>query len=406
MQKLCDRCKKAGRVFCPHNTALEAQKRMKGMLKQDMFGPTPPNLMVGHSFYPNVYWGPLVCMKDTKDDPNSMYGMSAEEIIELRASVVRGMKKANVKQKTRMLEDAQAAVMSIRPVDIETRFSKKPSFGLKTDRVTSPVGASAPIEKLRLAENPAVPKKVDEFYNENVLASEALQELLLSGFDVHYLSKLLCSGILGKKQSKKLVPTKWAITATDDIAAKHLMESIRYCRQVDQPLIFSNTYLDNHFEVLLLPGNWEYEQFEALVTKELEQKRARDAVYSFAPWEEWVYDGRINVSIEHEGFEGRADYAKSQGGGYYAARFAVCEELYRMKRQARAIVFREIGTSYTVSVGVWEVRENVRHAFANQPEKLQTMDEALAHLAKKLAVPVNVYRKKSEVLSQTRLTGF
>jgi len=385
--------------------------RLSGQLKQEMFGPSPPFLFVGHNFYPNVYWGPMVSEQQVADEPREMYGMTFEKIIENRARLVRGMRRGNAKLADRMLIEAQEAVMSIKPVDAEARFSKTPVISLELDEISHPVGASAPIEKFRIADNPVIPKKVDEFYNESILASEALHELLLTGFDVHYLSKLLTSGILGKRESRKLVPTKWAITATDDIAAKKYMEFIRDFRELEQPRLYSNTYLDNHFEILLLPGSWEYEQFEALLTRELveRKKKAQSAAgmqFSPAAWAGWKHDGRVNISEEHEGFAGRAAYAKRQGGGYYAARFAVCEALFKMRRQARAIVFREIGADYTVSVGVWEVRENVRHAFEKPPETFEAAGNALSRLAERLCVPIKEYERQSKVLLQRRLSEF
>ena len=438
MAKLCDDCKRHGRVWCPHNAALEIRARIAPTLKRDMFGPTPPHVFVGHNFYPNVYWGPLVSSEAASDDPRDMYGMSLEKIIESRAGLVRGMKKDSVKANSRMLAEAQSAVMSIKPVDVEARFSRDPVFSLETDDVSHPMGASAPIEKFKMTDNPSVPKKVDSLANDSTLANEAIEELLLSGFDVHYLSKLLTAGILGRKQNKKMVPTKWAITATDDMAAKHMMDSVRDNREIDSPCVYSNTYLDNHFEILLLPGNWEYEQFEAALTSDIEERMRkrqkaqgigiRDDVaggrraagpeggsggqyasglkFEHAAWEDWKSDGTINFSEEHEPYGGRSDYAERQGGGYYAARLGVVEALYKMRRQARVVVFREIGTGYTVPVGVWEVRENARHAFENEPAKFATREEALSHVASQLAVPLSEYMRKSKVLLQRRLTEF
>ena len=275
MAGLCAACKRQGRVWCTHNATLEISTRLAPSLKRDLVGPTPPNVFVGHNFYPNVYWGPLVSIGQAVDEPSGMYGMSMEEIIGSRSSLVRGMRKGNVKQPERMLSEAQEAVMSIKPVDAEVRFSRDPVFSLELDEVAHPVGASAPIEKFKIAENPAIPKRVDQLASDNTLASDALSELLLHGFDVHYLTKLLSAGVLGKRENKKMVPTKWAITATDDMAGKRLMESIRYFREIEQPLVFSNTYLDNHFEILLLPGSWEYEQFETALTPDLEALRKK-----------------------------------------------------------------------------------------------------------------------------------
>ena len=411
MAALCENCRRQGRVWCPHNAALEIMARLAPTLKRDMFGPTPPHVFVGHNFYPNVYWGPMVSSEAASDDPRDMYGMSLERIIEGRAGLVRGMKRDSVKTRGRMLEEAQVSVMSIKPVDVEARFSRDPVFSLELDDVAHPVGASAPIERFRVADNPSVPKRVDSLSNDSVLANDAVVELLLSGFDVHYLSKLLTAGVLGRKESKKMVPTKWAITATDDMAAKHMMESVRDNRGLGEPRVYSNTYLDNHFEILLLPGNWEYEQFECALTPEIEErvKKRQSAAslrFEHASWEKWKHDGTINFAEEHEPYWGRSDYAERQGGGYYAARFAVVEALYRMRRQARAVVFREIGTEYSVPIGVWGVLENVRHAFEAEPLKFATREEALAHIASQLAVPLGEYMKASNVLSQRRLTEF
>ena len=57
-------------------------------------------------------------------------------------------------------------------------------------------------------------------------------------------------------------------------------------------------------------------------------------------------------------------------------------------------------------VGVWEVRENVRHAFESEPVKFATREEALAHVASRLSIPLAEYMRKSKVLLQRRLTEF
>ena len=48
-------------------------------------------------------------------------------------------------------------------------------------------------------------------------------------------------------------------------------------------------------------------------------------------------------SADVEFFSQRKDYASNVTGAYYAARLAVAEFLVEKKRQAAAIVFREIG---------------------------------------------------------------
>ena len=55
-------------------------------------------------------------------------------------------------------------------------------------------------------------------------------------------------------------------------------------------------------------------------------------------------------------------------------------------------------------VGVWEVRENVRHAFLNPPKKFNTLKEALGDINARLMHPIEEYVKRSEVLKQRRLS--
>ena len=155
-------------------------------------------------------------------------------------------------------------------------------------------------------------------------------------------------------------------------------------------LVYTNTYLENHFEVLLIPGNWSFEQFEA-----------------WAPRTLWTLSqDKPTIAQESEGFAGRTKYAMSEGGGYYAGRFAVCEFLEKMRRQATTIVFREIYDSYVMPVGVWEIRENLRHAFQNKPLRFDTLGSALKHIEGTLTVPIKEFISRSQFLRQKKLGDF
>ena len=109
---------------------------------------------------------------------------------------------------------------------------------------------------------------------------------------------------------------------------------------------------------------------------------------------------------EYEPFRGRTTYAESEGGGYYAARLAVTESLEQMRKQARAVVFREIYEGYVVPLGVWMVRENARNAMCQTPIKFNTMKEAMNYISSKLRLPIDNYVKISKILSQRRIDSF
>ena len=376
-------------------------ERSSKRISQTVFGPSPPNIFVGRSGYPSVNVGPLVSVGDESlqggveflDSPSQWYGLDYAKIISMRSSLVRGKKKHSVNNlagKSRMLSDLQETVVSQKSVDLEVRFSRPLEFSMDFSSFYQPMGPAGSLEKLSLAGNPVIPKKVDELSEEGVKVRDAVPEMLSSGFDVYYLQKILSAGILGEKEGKKLVPTRWSITAGDKMVADHYLEKVREFTQVNEFLLFSAEFLHNHFEVLLLPGKWEFEQFEA-----------------WAPGTVWTKGEQKHTVVgEYEPFEGRSDYAELEGGGYYAGRYGVAEALHAMRRQARCVVFREIGDGYQVPVGVWQVRENVRKAMEQKPLELASLKEALEILSGRLKIPVKEYFSKSRVLGQKKMLDF
>ncbi len=391
---LCVRCKGSRRLcglaFCPHLQKMSYQLAAAPEMKQEVFGPSPPNVFVGHYNYPSVNWGPMVSLGQNSDTPSDWYGLDYGEVIKQRSLLVRGSRPVNVKTRERTVLEAQDAVMSLKSVDMEVRFARKPVFNMSFSSVLQPMGAVAPLLDMKIADNPVIPRKVDSVVGEGLRAEDAIAELTRKGYENYYLMKLLTAGILGKPADRKLVPTRWGITATDDMLAKRMMEKIRDYRELGEFLVYSNEYLHNHFEILLMPGAWEYEGFEA-----------------WTPGTVWTQGANAyKVVEEREPFHGRTKYAEGQGGGYYAARYGVCEGLDSMKKQARAVVFREIYEGYMLPMGVWVIRETVKKAFENGPDRFATKEEALAEISSRLRVPMKTYLSESFMLRQGRLTDF
>jgi hypothetical protein len=189
------------------------------------------------------------------------------------------------------------------------------------------------------------------------------------------------------------VPTRWSITAVDSILSENLMKRIKTHPEINEYRIYESRYLDNIFEVLMLPQAWSYEAMEA-----------------WYPGTIWNPTGRIvAIYSDWEDYEGRTTYADI-GGCYYAARLAVCELLRNERRQATAIVMREAHPGYIMPVGVWQVRENVRNAMKQTPLKFNTLNEALAHIAGQFQIPLQRWITESKLLQnalfQRKLTQY
>jgi hypothetical protein len=81
-------------------------------------------------------------------------------------------------------------------------------------------------------------------------------------------------------------------------------------------------------------------------------------------------------------------------------RLALCEYLEKIKKQAYCIVFREERPEYYAPLGVGILRELAREAFSKQPEKFNTLEEALHQSQTRLKLPIEVFTNKSVLLKE------
>ncbi|MBU7014754.1 MAG: hypothetical protein HXS52_06175 [Theionarchaea archaeon] len=384
----CIYCK--GRLLCglPKCPIFEqVHIRSKIELADHFFGPSP-SVFVGWQNYPRVHAGPLSLSFSPDDpalfdNPGRWYGSELPQVVDLRSALIRSKEKVNVNIPS---ETLQLLALAKTPPDIEVTLQRKPAFSIVFSAIAQPMGPSGMIKELEIADNVSVNKPVERVTTDEMNAQEAVWKLYTSDVDVYALTRLMSAGLLGIK--KKMVPTRWSITTVDNILGNILIERIKELPVLDEYVVYSNEYLGNHFEILVLPQRWEYEQLEAWVP---------DTFWTFGMEE-------TRIIGEHETYTGRSDYAIREGGGYYAVRMACLEKLQELKKQAAVLVFRETTPDYFLCVGVWECRENVRNAV--QVGTFATLQEALESISLRLTIPMEEWKGKSVILSQTKLDSW
>ena len=208
-------------------------------------------------------------------------------------------------------------------------------------------------------------------------AATALVELYSSGISVDHISRLLSLGLLGKK--RKLVPTRWSITASDDMIGKALKGTVLDNPQLNDYYLFSGEGLGNHFEILLLPRPFSFELIEIWMPRSI-----------------WAEEGFIGTDIEDA--QPKKNYS-SLAGGYYAARLAVLEHLAEQGRHAAVLAVREISESYWAPLGVWVVRDAARKAMSSVPQRFSTLHEALVEVERRIKTPSIQWQKTSKLLA-------
>ncbi|MEM0372720.1 MAG: Nre family DNA repair protein [archaeon] len=391
MSSLCVKCKGVKRLcwrpVCPLLIQMQTRLGLEDKLIDNELVGQAPSVFVGDYNYPKVFVGPLAGRDLTLEDESSKwYGTPLDKIIDYRSQLFRGkeaVRADEAKKPTRFLETIQEIAMSETKVDADVVFKKKPKFEITFSSVSAPFGPSAETQRVVIESNPKVPRATERVVNDELKAADGMLELYNHGITMDEIQRILSVGLLGI--NKKLVPTRWSITASDDAICRRLMHEIRSFNELNDYLLFESNYLSNHFQVILIPGKWSFEQIEY-----------------YSPGSVWVKKNEPAVFMsDHETFYGRTKYAENVAGGYYAGRLAVCEGLMKMKRQAACIVVREISEGYYAPVGVWEVRENVRHAMRSKPERFASLWELLEHVGKSFKASRS-WEKHSELLKNAK----
>jgi hypothetical protein len=201
-------------------------------------------------------------------------------------------------------------------------------------------------------------------------------DLYNNGISINQISKILSIGMMGRKRYRKLVPTRWSITAADQIVSSKLIELIRDYQTIESMHLFTYSHVENRYWVLLIPNHvWSFEMVEA--------------------WHD--ADSRITVGSDFEDSRGLTHYP-SIDGAYFAGRLAAAEYLNAKKRSAAVVILREILPEYILPVGVWQIREGIRMALKNQSTIFNDLQSILISIGARSSVPMSKWLAKSNTL--------
>ena len=334
---------------------------------------SPPSVFIGSKLkYPLVNVGILSPLN--KDNNAWLYddakywaenNLNIEEVMSLRNGLLNSRfqaKVSDIRLNKKFVEVAKDVAISSKQVDVEIELKNRLIVGREKDKILTPHGMRAGLKNVAITGNVKVEKQVDKVINDEIKASEAIEFLYKNEFNEYTLSKILSVGVIGLAKNKKLVPTRWSITATDDILGKKFLENIRQYPWIENYELFFGEFMGNQYIILMFPSSWSYELFEL-----------------YLPHSSWNPSQEIKASTDIEGYGGRKSYAFDTAGGYYASRFSILEYLNLIKRQASVIAIRVETPSYWASIGVWVVRESVKKAlkremkFADRSELLESV---------------------------------
>lgn len=370
------------KAFLQH---LTSQYRMQSVkLDSPKFeGSSPPSVFIGRANYPKVFAGPMLAREPDSfvyDAPEQWLGSyDKNSIINFRLQLVRGMQPVSITDTTgRFAQQLQDIALSKQSLFTHAEFENIPR-GVAFSEEHQPFGPSAQLKQMEI-ENKAWQHDLEKaHYDTDLLAQDAVVELAQKDLPFTSIQKALSVGAFGKARTRKLVPTRWSITATDDILGKHAMKDVKQNEIIPEYHVYESQGLHNYFAVMLTPTQWQYEAIEAF---------------------HQVLGNRTFTFSDAESYFGRKEYS-DMGGCYYAQRAVVAEHLKQQEEQAGAFVFREVYKGYTPT-GVWVCRELTKQAMQQEPKTFSSMNDALHYVDTKLKLGVNYHKQNMKLLSEAR----
>jgi DNA repair protein NreA len=394
---MCIRCRSAqllcGKPVCPLLLRYQAFAQTLPMVSgTQLDGSSPPAVFVGRYGYPKVSVGPLLSplhgSTELFDMPEAWVGRSVSEVVGFRTGLVRGTSPIRVTDAERpipLLEQLQLLGISSESAESETTFRRPPRGHIALSDSAPPFGPTAPLDRLKL-DIRRVDPHLDRLSSDTAAnARVAVNELYDRGVRVSQIQRAFSVGTLGRRGRRRLVPTRWSITAVDDLLGKRNLEEVHELPELGEIRVHRLTALDNRWIIAFLPGIWRYESIETW--------------YPATLWN--PSPDQIVMMGDHEGNHGRTTYA-SIGGCYYAARLAVSEALIALHRQAGAVVLREVHPGEILPLGVWNVREHVRAALKEPALRLSSLSELFDVIRATFAIPLDRWLGQSAVLHEAR----
>ena len=350
---------------------------------KDLDGSTPPSVFIGRWSYPKVYAGPMMVpqLGDTyiMDSPEQWIAnnKSQEDIITYRMNLVRGKQLIDIKDvENPFVEKLQDISLASKSIDSEATFGSKP-VGASFNEEITPHGPSAIIEKFDIDAVRWDKQLEKSFYDTDLKARDAVMNLHNKDVPFSAMQKAFSVGAFGLKKNRKLVPTRWSITACDSTIADNLLKEVRHYPIMDTHRVYEFSSLNNYYAIILTPTEWQYEWFEAFIK---------------------VLGGEEMMFSDYETNSNKTEYS-CVGGCYYSAKMAVLDKLAKLKLQSGVIILREAYSGY-IPLGVFNVRENIKVAMNGDYKEFESLKEALVYCGTKLQIPISKYVKQSNLLKE------
>jgi len=342
---------------------------------------SPPGLIVEAARYPVLMASVLASTEPSEflsiyDHPESWIGLDRDAILKMRKRLYRFTVPidARAMEPRNIVEILQTIALSVSPVAIEVETSSLPSKKLTTLGGQLPASPSINTKSIDIVSEPEISRVAKRITEQDIPSSEAAWKLLDYEYTLDQVARLMSVGLLGRMDSRRLVPSRGAYKAIiDAYVSRSLIELTEKPLATSYRLGMSELFGDN-FTILAQPGEPKVDYLRIERTSDgLDRGASIQGVKNLAT------DSKTSVFADH-------------------ARFSAFSDLVKRKESAHLTIFHFSRNSSNNILGPWLIRAGVKAALETNQVELDTKANALMVLKSLLAPDISVWTQDSPLL--------
>lgn len=311
---------------------------------------SPPGISVEAAKYPYLLAGVLASTEASEhlsiyDHPGAWKGLDREAVITMRRSLFRFVTPVDAREMypEDTVQTLQSIALSVSPVAIRVEAGDVPPVRIQSQPALLPASPPVTVKSMELLSEPEITKVAERITKKDIPACDAICQLLDYDYTLDQVARLLAVGLLGRFNSRRLIPLRGAYKASIDASVSKVLMDIIERPSADTYRIHTATIYGDTFVVLFQPGEPRVDYLRAEAAS-----GSLSGGYSLEDPRHPTTDPKTSIYADH-------------------ARFLVYQHMAKQKTNSHIAVFHHSRGQLNQLLGPWLVRAGVQESLESDP---------------------------------------
>ncbi|MHA1903875.1 MAG: hypothetical protein ACXADL_01240 [Candidatus Thorarchaeota archaeon] len=324
---------------------------------------SPPGVSVETAKYPIVNAGILASSAPSEflsifDHPEAWMGLDREAILTMRGHLYRFVVPVDARemQPHHVVDLLQKIALSVSPVALGVEVPTLPPRHFQVRGGQLPSGPEIPLKAFEILSEPEISRVAQKISEKDIAASDAIWQLFDYDYSLEQIVRLMAVGLLGRIDSRRLVPMRGAYKAVID---SYVSKSINHLGEKPYSPIYSihvGSLYGDTFTAFVQPGEPAVDYVSIQVSNE-----GTKSGTSFEDAKIPASDPRTSVQADH-------------------ARFSAYNHMLQDEQSSHITIFHFSQNQRNRILGPWVARAGVKDCLTSSPVQLESKENALAVL--------------------------